>query len=588
MNVNKSKRQGSRLRQGITVIGSMARLHPRLFATAVGGAAVYALCTVASSVALQWVTDHVILPRFEEGDVATGTAVGGLAAIVIIGVLRAAGVVVRRTFASMCQYRVAQSLSSGVVDRVVAQPAPWHRRQTTGDLVARVGVDVDASIAVLAPTPFATGVVMMVLVSAVWLIVTDVVLGVAATLVFPVLIIMNVAYQRRVDRYYEMAQDELGSLSSAVHESFDGVTVVKAFGAESRETERLAVIASRLREARIGAVRLRSTFESLLDGVPNLVNICLIVGGAYRVRSGEMSVGEVTSFVYLFTLLVFPLRLIGFALSELPHSQAGLDRVHAVLDEPLAPDPAAALRHGGPGTGVSMRGVWAGHVSDGPSVIQGLDLEVQPGRTVAVVGATGSGKTTLLHVLAGLVPASAGEVSLPNASCLLVFQEPFLLSGSVRENVTLGAPFTDDEVLTALDLAEAQFVQELPSGIDTPLGERGAGLSGGQRQRVALARALVRRPAVLLLDDTTSALDPGTEARVLGNLRESLSGSTVLAVASRPSTIALADEVMYLRDGVVAAHGTHDELMERVDDYRDLMAAFEHDRESIQAEAAAD
>jgi ABC-type multidrug transport system fused ATPase/permease subunit len=544
---------------------------------AVFGSAIYALCTVASAIALQWVTDHVILPRFDDGHVAASTVVAGLSAIVLIGVIRAVGVVTRRSFAVMTQYRVAETLSNQVVDKVVTQPVPWHRRQTTGDLVSRVGVDVDASIAVLAPTPFATGVILMVFVSSVWLIVTDPVLGIAATLVFPALIAMNVLYQRKVDRFFRAAQDELGSLSEAVHESFDGVTVVKAFGAEQRETERLAVIASRLREARIGAVRLRSTFESLLDGVPNAVNIGLVLAGAYRVRSGAMSVGEMTSFVYLFTLLVFPLRLIGFALSELPHSQAGLDRVRAVIDEPIAPDPAAML--GRDAAGVQVRGLVAGHVS-GQEVLRGVDLDVRPGTTVAVVGATGSGKTTLLHVLAGLVPLEAGSVDLPKGMSALVFQEPFLMAASVRENVTLGAPYNDDEVLSALATAEAQFVGDLPGGLGAELGERGAGLSGGQRQRVALARALVRTPAVLLLDDTTSALDPATEARVLANLRQAPVASTVIAVASRPSTIALADEVVYLRDGVVAAHGPHDQLMATIDGYRELMAAFESDRDA--------
>lgn len=570
-------REPSRLRQGVTLIRALVRLHPRLFALAVGGSAIYALCTVASAIALQWVTDHVILPRFDDGHVATSTVLAGLAAILLIGVVRAVGVVTRRSFAVMTQYRVAETLSNRVIDKIVRQPVPWHRRQTAGDLVARVGVDVDASIAVLAPTPFAAGVVLMVFVSAIWLIVTDPVLGVCAAAVFPLLIVMNVFYQRRVDQFFRTAQDELGSLSEAVHESFDGVAVVKAFGAEQRETERLAVIASRLREARVGAVRLRSTFEALLDGVPNAVNIGLVLFGAFRVRSGAMTVGEMTSFVYLFTLLVFPLRLIGFALSELPHSQAGLNRVRAVIDEPLVDDPAAVV--GRSAGGVEVSGLVAGHVS-GQEVLRGVDLDVRAGATVAVVGSTGSGKTTLLHVLAGLIPIESGAVRLPAGMTALVFQEPFLLAGSVRENVTLGAPFNDDEVLTALAIAEGGFVGDLPGGLGAQLGERGAGLSGGQRQRVALARALVRQPAVLLLDDTTSALDPGTEARVLANLRRAPTASTVIAVASRPSTIALADEVVYLRDGVIAAHGPHDELMATVDGYRELMAAFEHDRDA--------
>jgi ATP-binding cassette subfamily B protein len=560
--------------------------HPRLFAIAVSGAAVFAVCTVASSAVLQWVTDEVIVPRFDEGDVAVGTVIAGLALIVGVGFVRAGAVVVRRVWAGRTQWRVAESISDEVVDRITKQPIPWHRRQTTGDLVARVGVDVDASIAVLAPLPFASSVVVLIGVAGVWLIVTDVVLGLAAAIVFPLLIALNVTYQRRVDRYFNFAQAELGCLSSAVHESFDGVTVVKAFGAEDRETERLAVIAGRLREARIGAVRLRSLFESLLDGIPNVVNIGLVVGGAHRVQAGEMTVGELTSFVFLFTLLVFPLRLIGFALSELPRSQSGWTRVREVLDEQLADDPQFRLRLGSPDSDLVFADVYVSHEPD-RDVLVGLSATVAAGRTVAVVGPTGAGKTTLLHSVVGLVDVRAGSITVPSGARTIVFQEPFLLAADLRENVTLGARFSDEEVLHALQLAEAgSFVEELPAGLDTVLGERGVGLSGGQRQRVALARALVRRPSVLLLDDTTSALDPSTEVRVLANLRRVLSGTTVLVVASRPSTIALADEVLYLVDGAVAAHGTHDRLMAQSPEYRRLIAAFEHDRAAMDASLA--
>ncbi len=201
------------------------------------------------------------------------------------------------------------------------------------------------------------------------------VLGLAAACVFPLLIALNIAYQKRIDRYFDAAQAELGSLSAAVHESFDGVTVVKAFGAEDRETERLSVIAARLREARIGTVRLRSLFEALLDGIPNVVNIALIVAGAYRVRSGDMLVGELTSFVYLFTLLVFPLRLIGFALSELPHSQSGWNRVREVLDQPVAADPTDRLIVGPDGSDIVLDEVRVGHEPD-RDVLDGFTARV--------------------------------------------------------------------------------------------------------------------------------------------------------------------------------------------------------------------
>ena len=539
----------------------------------------FAGCTVASSFVIGLVVDRVIEPRFAEGTVDAATVAAVLGLLVLVGVVRAIGVVVRRTWAGRTNWGVSDRYTAEVVDRVVEQPATWHRRQTTGDLITRAGPDAEAASAVLGPLPYACGTVALLVISAVWLVVTDVVLGAAAVAVFPVLIGVNVVYQRRVERYFHRAQEEIGKLSAAVHESFDGVHVVKAFGAERRETERLAVIASRLRQERMETVRLRSVFEALLDFVPSAVNIGLLVAGAYRVRSGDLTTGELLGFVYLFTLLVLPLRIIGYALSEMPHSQAGLARIRALLEDPLDPDPASAIGRveGGP---VELVGVEVSHDGD-RVVLDDVEVRVAPGSTVVVVGPTGSGKTTVLDVIAGLVPVRSGTVRVPSGPVAMVFQEPFLLAGSIRENVTLGAAVGDDEVAQALALAEADFVHELPDGLATEIGERGVGLSGGQRQRIALARALVRRPSLLLLDDTTSALDPSTEAKVLANLRANLTGTTVVAVASRPSTIALADEVVYLVGGRVVAHGSHDELMIANAEYRELIQAFEHDRAEL-------
>ena len=332
----------------------------------------------------------------------------------------------------------------------------------------------------------------MLFLSAGWLLFTDIWLGLVAVAVFPLLIGLNLTYQRRVDKYYDTAQEELGKLSEAVHESFDGVTVVKSFGAESRETDRLSVIASRLRNARFGAIRLRSTFEALLDGVPTVVNIVLLVLGSYRVRSGAMTIGELTSFIYLFTLLVFPLRLIGFALSELPYSIAGWNRIRELLDQPVQSDPALTLRRHADNS-IELDGVSYNH--DGTrDVLHAVSAVIPGGRTVAVVGPTGAGKTTFLQLIAGLIPVDSGSITVPQEGCVLVFQEPFLLAGSVRDNVAMGRSTTDEEIWTALSAAEASFVHEFTEGLDTIVGERGIGLSGGQRQRVASGSCADRRP----------------------------------------------------------------------------------------------
>jgi ATP-binding cassette, subfamily B, bacterial len=561
------------------MIAAQVSLHKGPFALAVAGAAMFALCTIASSVAVEWVIDNVIVPRFEEGHVAAGTVATGVVIIIAIGIVRAAGVVVRRTWAGKTQWRVAESLGHGVVDRLIRQPITWHQRRPDGDLVGRAGVDTDTAVSILAPVPFATGTVLLIVVSAVWLLVTDLALGAVAVSVFPVLIGINIVYQRRADRFYDEAQQHLGSLSAAVHESFEGVQLVKAYGAETRETERLATIAGRLRDARVRAVRLRGTFEALLDVLPSMTNVGLILVGAYRVRSGDVTVGELSSFVYLFTLLVFPLRLIGYVLSEMPFSLAGWGRVREVLDEPIEPDPALAVAPTDEGRGVQLESAAFTFPGDGRAALQGVSLDVASGRVVAVVGPTGAGKSTLVELVAGLISPESGRVRLGAGTRAIVFQEAFLFSGTIRHNIALGDSIGDEEIWAALRLSRADdFVADTPHGLDTIVGERGVTLSGGQRQRVALARALARRPSVLLLDDITSALDPATEAAVLTNLRDAFADTTVLMVASRPSTIALADEVVYLAAGRIIDHGRHGELMARWDGYRALVEAFETDR----------
>ena len=570
----------ARLRRGVRMIKAMVSLHPRVFITAVSGAAVFATCTVLSSVALRWVIDHVFVPRFEDGDVESSTVAAGITFIFVVGIMRSAGVVVRRVFAGITQFRVGASLSRDVVDRLVRQPITWHQRRPDGDLVGRAGVDTDAAIAVLAPIPFATGTVLMIVISAVWLLITDVMLGALAVAVFPILLLTNVAYQRRADKYFDAAQGELGKLSAGVHESFEGVQLVKAYGAERRETERLSEIAGRLRDARVSAIRLRGTFESILDVLPSITNVGLVVAGAYRVRSGDVSVGELSSFIYLFTLLVFPLRLIGYVLSEMPYSLAGWERVREVLDEPIEPDPLDSVGPAPEGLGVELRGVSFTFVGETQPALTDVDVAVPMGRVVAVVGPTGSGKSTLVELTGGLIGPESGTISTRSGHRSMVFQEAFLFSGTIRENVALGGGFTDDQVWDALRLSRAdRFVSDLAERLDTVVGERGVSLSGGQRQRIALARALIRRPELLLLDDTTSALDPETERVVLGNLRGALAGTTVLMVASRPSTIALADDVIYIERGTVIDHGTHQQLMDRSAPYRELVEAFEADRE---------
>ena len=578
--VTAKKPSQSRLRIGYRLVRDLLKFHPRVFAIAVGGASIYAICTVASSFGVSYLVDRVILPRFETGRIDTRVYLIGAAIVIGIGLLRAFGVVIRRSFAGISNWRTVESISMLLVRHIMSQPLVWHKKKMTGDLVARVGVDSDAAAEVLGPLPFSTSVVLLVFLTGGWLVVVDVPLGLVAISVIPILLLLNVGYQRRIDRHYDSAQHELGALSSAVHESFDGVMVVKAFGAEDRETRRLSVISTRLKDARIRAVSARSTFEALLDGVPSLINILLLVIGAMRVESQSMSVGELTSFIYLFTLLIFPLRIIGYVLSSVPHSASGYKRVREILDEPVARDPQTMVLESSAELGVRLEGVSFRYDEHLPEVVSDVSLDVAAGTTVVIVGATGSGKSTLLSVMAGLLQPSKGQVSIANRSASIVFQEPFLFSGTIRHNIDMGRSLADHILERSLYLSAAdEFVAALDDGVNTVIGERGISLSGGQRQRISLARAIAQDCSVLLLDDTTSALDTVTESLVIDRLRQSGNIVTTIIVASRPSTIALADEVIFIENGALSDQGSHPDLLLRNENYRLLMRSFENDRE---------
>lgn len=559
----------------------MLSLHPRPFVVAFAGAAVFALATVASSFAIQWVIDNVIVVRFEEGAVTNAAVVTGFALIIGIGLIRAIGVVFRRAFASMGMWRVAQTYSNQVLDKLVSQPLGWHRRHADGDLVARAGVDTEAAVSVIAPIPFASSTFVMIFVSTVWLFITDIPLGLVAIVVFPLLVATNVVYERAVAVHYTVAQDRLGAFSAGVHESFEGIQLIKSYGAEDREAARLTELAGDVLEPRIRAIRMRSWFEALLELIPTLTNIALVVIGALRVDSGDVTIGEFSGVIFLFTLLVLPLRLIGYALSELPRSMAAWTRIQAVVTEPVEADPVHGITVADDGIGVRFDDVVFRHAGADADAVGPLSVTLPTGSITALVGPTGAGKTTLADLAAGLVAPTSGGIAITGGARSIVFQEAFLLAGTIRDNIEFGDSFDDATVWEALRIAAAdEFVRELPGGLDTVVGERGVSLSGGQRQRVALARALIRRPSLLILDDTTSALDPATEAAVLGNMRNALEATTVLLIASRPSTIALADDVVFLAAGQMTGHGPHDDLLATHADYRELVEAFEADREA--------
>jgi ABC-type multidrug transport system fused ATPase/permease subunit len=571
----------SRLRLAISLLRQLLKFHPKPFLIAVAGASVYAICTVASSFGLGYVVDEVIIPRYQTNIIDRQTFLTACFIVIGIGLVRAVGVVVRRSYAGVSHWSTSESLSTQLIRHIMRQPTMWHQKHMTGDLVARIGVDSDTAASVLGPLPFSTSVVLLVGLTSVWLVIIDTPLGLLAVTVIPLLFALNLGYQRRIDRHFDSAQKALGDLSEAVHESFDGVMVVKAFGAEDREHVRLATISSKLKEARIRAVNARAVFEALVDGTPSLVNVSLIAYGAVRVRSGDLTIGELSSFIYLFTLLVFPLRIIGYLLSEIPHSSSGFKRVREILDEPLEDQPVVNKLSSDSRLAVKITDAKFSYAEGAVPVFSDVSFSVPVGSIVAVVGETGSGKSTLLKLIAGLISAQDGSVHVSEGGSALVFQEPFLFSGSLQFNLTLGKSVPITGIARALWASVSEeFVSELDQGIDTIVGERGISLSGGQRQRIALARAIASGRQTLLLDDTTSALDPTTESMVIDRLASLSDTTTTIIVASRPTTIKIADYVLFIHDGIVHDLSTHDELMRTSQTYLNLMMSFEIDRKA--------
>jgi ATP-binding cassette subfamily B protein len=577
--------QTSILRRGFGLLGVAIRTEPRVFAAAVTGSAVYGIMTVGAAWAVGWATDHAVLPAFKAGKVPAGATLTAGLLILGVALAKVMGIIGRRLLAGVMQFKLQSRYRRAVSERYLQLPLSWHRRHPTGQLLSNAGSDVDMT------WQFIAALVSMVL--------TDPVLAIIGFLLFPAIIALNTIYQRFAAPRLAAAQEMRAGVAEIAHESFDGGLVVKTLGREDVETRRFAAAADRLRDANIAAGRARAFFDPALEAVPNLGVLVVLLVGTSRVASGAIQAGQVVQVAYLITLLAFPLRAIGWVLGELPRSVVGYGRVKAVLDARGDMDYGDRLAPSGGAAEVHLEHVSFGY--EGQAILRDVDLSLRPGSTVALVGPTGAGKSTLTSLLARLADPDGGTVRLDGADVRefargqipaqvsLVPQQTFLFADSIRDNVRLDRDADDEQIWAALRLAQAErFVKRLPEGLDAVIGERGATLSGGQRQRLALARALIRQPRLLILDDCTASVDPQVEAAILGGLRDAAGegtlASTVLVVAYRKATIALADEVVYMAHGRVVDRGPHLELVERCAGYRDLITAYERDHEERDGE----
>ncbi len=614
------------VRSGSAVVWRGIRDEPGIFAVSVVGSTVYGASTAGSGWLLGRVTDRVLAPAFSAGSIEGRQIAAAAGVLAAAATITAIGVVVRRAAAGIMIFRLQARYRRAITRQYLRLPLNWHRRHPAGELLSIANADVEATWQVFAPLPMSLGVFVMLIVAAVAMVAADPVLALFGLAVLPALLVANTVYQRYMSPRVMRSQELRGEVSAVAHESFDGALTVKALGREGAETQRFAAAAGALRDANVAAGRTRSVFDPLIEALPTIGTLAVLVVGAYRVDAGQANTADVVQIAYILALVSFPVRSLGWVLGELPRTVVGWRRAAGVLKA------TGSMQHGDltlPATTaaaeVSARRISHGYpvlTADGTeehtTVLHEVDLDLRPGSTVAVVGPTGSGKSTLATLLVRLVDPDRGNVLLDGTdlrelghgavadAAAWVSQSAFIFEDTVRDNVTLGArsepaptgragawAMDDNAVWQALEAAAvAGTVKALPQGLDTRLGERGTSLSGGQRQRIALARALIRRPRLLIMDDATSAVDPRVEAQILSGLKQSAgagpSDVTVVVIAYRMATIALADEVVYVENGRIAGRGRHAELMASTPGYHALVTAYERDAADRERLAADD
>jgi ATP-binding cassette subfamily B protein len=565
-----------------TFLRLLAFLRP--YRVGLGVSVLLAVGSQAAQIALVWVTGQDVIDNalLRHDARRLWEYVG---AIVALGLVRAALMLGRRLLSGKQALDVEMDMRRRLYAHLVRLSFGFYDRHQTGQLMSRATVDLQGVRFFLGyGLIFFFQNALTVLSVTVVLFFVEWRLALIALAIGPLLIALAYRYSHVTHPTLREVQQKLADVATVAEENIVGVHVVKAFAQEPAEEAKFARRNEALFDETLRANRQRATYVPLISFVPLLAQAAVLLVGARMVERGSLTAGGFVSFNLYLAMLVMPLRALGMWIGQAQRATASGERIFQVLDEPEEvadrPNPTRPV----PGTGhVRFEHVSFAYLPGRP-VLEGVDLDLEPGTTVALIGHTGAGKTTLASLIPRFYDVTAGRVLVDGvdvrnlalvdlrAAIGVIPQDPFLFSTTVRENVAFGrAGLSDEAVERAARLAQAhEFVERLPRGYDTVIGERGITLSGGQRQRIAIARAIAVDPAILILDDATASVDATTEARIRDGLREAMRDRTTLIVAHRLSTIALADEVVVLDGGRIAARGTQEELLATSEIYREI------------------
>jgi ATP-binding cassette subfamily B protein len=548
------------------------------------GSLVFAWAAMGMTVLIPYLVGNAV-DAIEPPDVNRSALLPLAIAIVAAGILRLGLTVVRRLIAGKVSLAVEFDLRERMYRHLQDLELGFFDSQQTGQLMSRATVDLQSIRFFLGyGLIFLTQNALTILFAAAVMFVLEPWLAALALAPVPFVVLAAMRFNRLSRPALQEVQQRIAELTAEAEESVSGVRIVKAFAREEHMLARFRRSVTRVFDQNVFSTRIRAFYSPLLAVIPNIgVAVVLLVGG-HQVINDQISLGEFTTFYIYLNMLAGPMRILGIALGMAQRAIASGNRMFEILDRPVRIDsaPDAEPLPEGPGA------VRFEHVSlryDGAaSALEDIDLDVEAGRTLALVGPSGSGKTSLVALIARLYDVSEGAVLVDGAdvrsvdlqslrsSIAFVADDPFLFSASVAENIAYARPeATGEEIEQAARRAQAHgFIERLPDGYDTLVGERGLTLSGGQRQRVAIARALVANPRILILDDATSSVDARTEAAIKRGLREAMQGRTTFVVAHRLSTVSLADEIVVLDEGRIVDRGTHDELLERCPLYAEI------------------